>query len=135
MSFVQRRVTILRIRHPRQQGLNEELQWLCSSLGLLGERDKERTCFRLFLEMLKIARKTEGVTSDSLAESLALSRPAVLHHLAALQERGIVIHEGKRYFLCNDSLQGIMHKLQKDAEETLKDLATVAAELDRILER
>ena len=47
------KITIIRIRKPAQSNINKELQWLGSSLGLFGLRDKDKSCFRIFIELIK----------------------------------------------------------------------------------
>ena len=134
MPFIQRRITILSIRRPKQLGLNEELQWLGSSLGLFGERDKDKSCFRMFLELLKAAKMQQGLSSDELAMRLRLTRPTIIHHLDTLQERGLVVHERKKYLLRDESLEQLLRTLRQDMEQTIKQLEQTAKEIDEVLE-
>ena len=134
MPFVQRRITILSIRRPRQLGVNEELQWFGSALGLLGERDRDKSCFRLFLELLKATKTHQGLSSDELAGRLRLTRPTVLHHLDTLQERGIVVHERKRYLLRDENLERLLGALRQDMEEAMRQIEQAAREIDQVLE-
>ena len=59
MRITQHKITIVRINKPREHTLNEELQFLGSSLGLFGLRDKNNSCFRIFIELLKATRKNK----------------------------------------------------------------------------
>src|SRR3989338_4339773 len=95
MVIVEQRITIVHLSKPSHQTINDELQWLGSSLGLFNQRDKDKSCFRIFIELLKDAKQLEnnirGLSSEEMASRLALTRATVIHHLNRLQECGIVV--------------------------------------------
>ena len=62
-----KRFTIIRIRKIPSQDVNQELQWLGNALGLFNLRDKDKSCFRLFIELLKAAKMRVPLSSDELA--------------------------------------------------------------------
>lgn len=127
------RITIVSVRKPNQRSLNEELQWLAHSLGLFGERDKDRSCFRIFIELIKALKTNGGLSSDELAERLGLTRATVVHHLNSLMSRGIVVHTGVRYTMREDSLVALVDDLKRDVEKAMGELRQTAEELDRVL--
>ncbi len=129
-----RRITIVNVRRPREVSVNEELQWFGSSLGLFGERDRDKSCFRIFIELIKAIKAAGGLTSDELAERLGLSRATVIHHLNTLMERGIVVHEGNRYVMRGDRLSLLVDDLQRDMQRAMDDMKSAAEELDRLLQ-
>ncbi len=129
-----RRITIVRVNRPRQASVNDELQWFGSALGLFGERDKDKSCFRIFIELIKAIKETGGLTSDELSEKLGLSRATVIHHLNTLMERGIVRHEGNRYVMRGDRLSLLVEDLHSDMERTITEMRQAAEELDRLLQ-
>ena len=53
MAIIRQRITIINVRKPALRTINDELQWLGSSLGLFNLRDKDKSCFRIFIELLK----------------------------------------------------------------------------------
>ncbi len=129
-----RRITIVRVNRPKQASVNEELQWFGSSLGLFGERDKDKSCFRIFIELIKAIKEAGGLTSDELSEKLGLSRATVIHHLNTMMERGIVLHEGNRYVMRGDRLSLLIEDLHSDMERTITEMRQAAEELDRLLQ-
>ncbi len=129
-----RRITIVNIKRPREVSVNDELQWFGSSLGLFGERDKDKSCFRIFIELIKAIKATGGLTSDELAERLGLSRATVVHHLNALMERGIVAHAGNKYVMRGPNLSLLMEDLQRDMLRSMDEMRKAAEELDRLLQ-
>ena len=130
MVYIRQRITIVNIRKPAEHNVNQELQWLGSSLGLFNLRDKDKSTFRLFIELLKSAKARQTLTSDELAEKLALSRGTIIHHINKLMESGLVIHEGNRYTLRVDNLKSLIDELERDIKRTWEDLKEIAKEID-----
>jgi predicted transcriptional regulator len=129
-----RRITIVNIRRPPQSSVNDELQWFGSSLGLFGERDRDKSCFRIFIELIKAIKATGGLSSDELGERLGLTRATVIHHLNTLMERGIVRHEGNKYVMRGDKLSLLVDDLQRDMQRAMEDMKKAAEELDKLLQ-
>ncbi len=130
MVFIHQKITIIKIRKPTSQDVNDDLQFLGNSLGLFNLRDKDKSCFRVFIELLKAAKQKRPISSDELAYRLQLTRGTVVHHINKLKEAGIVIHEGKRYFLRVDKLESLIQEIRKDMQRTFDDLQTMAKEID-----
>ncbi len=128
-----RRITIVQIKKPKQHSINEELQWFGNALGLFGERDSNKSCFRIFIELLKATKSHEGLTSDELAERLTLTRPTVIHHLNSLMDKGIVVHQMNRYVMRGDKLSELIEDIHKDMDRAFEDMKRSAEELDRFL--
>ncbi len=128
-----KQITIIRIRRGPQQELNEELHWFGTSLGLFGERDKDKSCFRIFLTLLKTRGARETLTSDKLAQGLQLTRGTVVHHLHRLMDMGLVVHEREGYALREQRLDLLVEGLRKDADNTFKELEDAAKELEKKL--
>lgn len=133
MAFIQRRITIVTMRKPARANLNEELQWFGSSLGLFGQRDKDKSMFRVFLELVKAAKTGEPLSSDTIAATLALSRGTVVHHINKLIEAGIVLYDGRHYWLRDNSLELLIEEVRKDTDRTIDDLRKAAREIDQML--
>ena len=130
MVYIRQRITIVNIRKPAEHNVNQELQWFGSSLGLFNLRDKDKSTFRLFIELLKSAKAKQTLTSDELASKLSLSRGTIIHHINKLMESGIVIHEGNRYTLRVENLKTLIDEVEKDIRRACDDLKEVAKEID-----
>ncbi len=131
MAYIRQRITILTLRKPNEPNINSELQWLGNSLGLFSLRDKDKSCFRLFIELLKSAKQHKPLSSDELGERLSLSRGTVIYHINRLIEAGLVIHEGRKYLLRVDSLASLVSEIQKDFQRVFHDLENVAEQIDK----
>jgi predicted transcriptional regulator len=87
----------------------------------------------VFIQLVKAAKKGEGLSSDELASMLGLSRGTVVHHLNRLMESGLVVANKNTYNLRVNNLEVLIDELQRDAERALDDLRTVAKDIDERL--
>ncbi|MBI5798100.1 HTH domain-containing protein [Candidatus Woesearchaeota archaeon] len=124
-----KRITIVRIRAPAQE-ITPEIQWLSESLGLFSERDKDRSCFRLFLAIVQAKRP---VSSDELAYKLNLSRATVIHHLTKLIASGIVVIEDSKYALRAKNLESTLKKMKQDVLSAYEEMEDIAKKIDKEL--
>lgn len=123
-------ITIMRIRKPKTKDLNQDLQWFSRSLGLFKSRDKESSCFRVFMELLK---DNKGLTSDEIAFSSNLTRGTIVHHLHALMESGLVIKRKNKYYLITNNLEYLIKEIKNNIESALDELKETAKFLDKQL--
>ncbi len=115
---------------PDLSNINLNIQYLGSCLGLFGLRDKDSSCFRLFVELVKIAKKKSVISSDELAFKLGLSRGTVVHHLNKLIAAGIVTRADNRYFLVKPTMFQVVEHIEKEVNTLMKNLKKVAKKLD-----
>jgi predicted transcriptional regulator len=125
--------TFIRINRFRTENINQELQWLGNSLGLFNLRDKDSSCFRIFIILVKKAKYNEAVSSDEIAEKLSLTRGTVVHHLIKLMEAGIVVHEKEGYRLRENNLQNLVKNIHQDLENIFAEISRTAREIDERL--
>lgn len=134
MRFFSQKIVIIVNRKPIDRNINTELQWFGNSLGLFNLRDKDKSCFRVFIELLRSTKIRHPQTSDEIASKLGLSRGTVIHHINKLIDSGIVVHENKKYLLRVTNLHELIDEMEKDFSRAIEDLKQVANEIDRKLE-
>lgn len=134
MATYFRKVTIIKIQKPQGRDLNEEIQWFSNTLGLFSQRDKEKSKFRVFLELLKAAKNKRPLSSEQISKRTGLSRATVIHHLNYLIESGVVADFDGKYMLRVNNLEELVVQIQKDIFDVFKDLKEMAEDLDRELE-
>lgn len=125
---------IITSKKPDSSNINEELQWLGGSLGLFNLRDKDKSCFRIFIVLLKETKSRRGLSSDQIAEQTGLTRGTVVHHLNKLMNTRIVKSEESRYFLAVKSVESLINSIQKDVNQSFDELRKIARDLDHKLE-
>lgn len=131
--FIEHKITIISMHKPKIADVNQELQWFGTSLGLFNLRDKDRSCFRLFIELLKSTKMQQPLSSDELADRTQLTRGTVVHHLNKLIDAGIIITHKNKYLLRADTLKGLVEELHKDMEHSFSNLEEIADNIDRKL--
>lgn len=129
-----RKIIIIKSNEPTEDNINNELQWFCNSLGLFGSRDKDKSCFRLFITLLKTLKSGDELNSDQIAEKVGLSRGTIIHHLHKLMGSGLVISRHNTYHLRVDNLRELVDEVEKDINKTLRKLREVAESLDERLD-
>lgn len=133
MIIQSRKITVIKISRPLKREINEELQWIGSSLGLFSLRDKDKSCFRIFIELLKAAKAREPLSSDEIAEHLNLTRGTVIHHINKLMESGLVVRIKNKYMLRVEDMETLIDEIKRDFERTYYNLKQVATDIDRSL--
>ncbi|MBW2991412.1 ArsR family transcriptional regulator [Candidatus Woesearchaeota archaeon] len=127
------RITIIRSSQPEKKDINKELQWFGGTLGLFNLRDKDKSCFRIFITLLKALKENQKLTSDEIAIRTGLTRGTVVHHLNKLMNSGIVIKERNRYILRMDNLEEMVEYIKRDVDEAWNKLREVARDIDEKL--
>ena len=127
------KITIIRSTRPEKKDINQELQWFGGTLGLFNLRDKDKSCFRIFITLLKGLKENQKLTSDEIAIRTRLTRGTVVHHLNKLMSSGIVVKEHNRYILRMDNLEEMVEHIKRDADEAWDKLREVARDIDEKL--
>lgn len=121
-------IRILKVEFSNKRILNEDLQAFSNCLGLFGKRDKEKSCFRIFVHLLE---ERGYLSSEQLAKRSNLSRATVIHHVGRLIDSGLVMKKEKGYFLRFDSLEDLMKDVEKDVFSTFKNLREMSKRIDK----
>jgi predicted transcriptional regulator len=124
------KITIVKVRRNPYENINQELQWFGNALGLFNLRDRDSSCFRIFITLVRKAKRNETMSSDEIAEHLHLTRGTVVHHLTRLMESGLVIRERQGYLLRENTLAQVVKEMKKDSDALFSDLMEVAKEID-----
>jgi predicted transcriptional regulator len=134
MSLIfEKKVTIVKLSRPMNKDINHSLQWFGNSLGLFSLRDRDKSCFRIFIELLKASKAREPVSSDDIAEKLELTRGTVVHHVNKLMNSGIAVRYSGKYMLRVENLSELVEEVHRDLSNTCKELRDIAEEIDKNL--
>jgi predicted transcriptional regulator len=117
------RVTIVRQDSMGDQTINNLLLLLGQSLGLFGHRDKDKSCYRIFIILVRALQAKVQLTSDDLANQTGLSRGTVIHHLNRMMDAGIVTNFRNKYFINYASLEDLVEDLRKGVNEVFDEMS------------
>ena len=118
--MVFKEITIIRLRKQVLPDINDQLQMIGGSLGLFSLRDKDKSCFRIFITLLNSVRHAPGLSSDDLATMTGLTRGTVVHHLNKLMSSGIVEHDRGLYSLTFSTIEELISRTTaKDVDARL----------------
>jgi len=122
---------IRRIRKPLPKKINEDLEWFCKSLGLLGRRDKGKTGLKIFRLLILATREESPLSIEEIVKETKLSRTAVVHHLKTMESLGLIVKESGGYYLREANLEELVNELFLDLERTMKSIREIAEDLDK----
>ena len=129
-----RTVLVKKIRSPAPGDIDEDIDFICKSFGYFSLRDKQDSAGKIFRLLVKEAcGNDEGISSDDIANELALSRGAIVHHLNSFISTGLVIKESNRYRLRSGSLQKSIEEIKEDIDRIFRQMAKIAVEIDEKL--
>ena len=123
------KITIIKLKKPKNK-INEEIQWLGKSLGLFGERDKEKSCYRVFIELLQ---NNKGLSSDEISNKTHITRGTVIHHINKLMDSGMIISQKNKYKLRTRTINKLIKEIEEDVEEIFKEMEKIAKKIDKKL--
>lgn len=132
-GMVFRKITIINVRQAPTNDVNEQLQIIGGTLGLFSLRDKDKSCFRIFITLLHSLRHGHGLSSDEIALLTGLSRGTVVFHLNKLMASGIVEPDHGRYLFTFDSIEELVERVEQNVHKTLAELKDTAKGVDQQL--
>ncbi|MEM5793368.1 MAG: helix-turn-helix domain-containing protein [Candidatus Aenigmatarchaeota archaeon] len=121
---------IKNIRPPINRDPEKDLEWFCETFGILSERDRNKTAFRIFKIFVEKSKKGEKVTINELKDITKLSRTTIVHHLKYLEESGIVVEKKRDYELRRECLHKIVEEVEKDMLRFFDEVKEMAREID-----
>tara|TARA_Y100000034_G_C6684735_1_gene301160 strand:- start:61 stop:438 length:378 start_codon:yes stop_codon:yes gene_type:complete len=110
-----------------------DIQILSQNIGLFNDRDKEKSCYRIFIELIKAKKDQRLLNSQELADKSHLSRATVLHHIEKLISSGIVQEYNHKFTLKEKNLTSTLLSLQKQMNDMYESTLELSKKLDQEL--
>jgi predicted transcriptional regulator len=123
-------IILRNLEKPRIKSLEEDLLWLCDSLGFSSGRDTENTANRIVFSLLEKLSNDEISSSEVLAEDLDMKISRINHHLRNLNDSGLLYRKKRLIYLRGGSLKAAVKEMRKDSERILDELESIAEEID-----
>ncbi len=126
-----REIAIREIEKPNEHDIEKEINWICQCLGL-AERENDLAA-EIFKELIRASKEHSGISSKQITEKKHVTQGAVVYHLNTLMSSGIVIKQGRRYFLRSSSLDETLEEMEQEVLRRLRKLRKLAKHIDEEL--
>ncbi|MBN1170091.1 helix-turn-helix transcriptional regulator [Candidatus Micrarchaeota archaeon] len=104
------------------------LDQIYESLGLGDERDDVGKL--VFRAIVKSTIAGEGISSRDIMELGTVSQAAIIYHLNIFQRAGLVVKEGRSYFLRANNLSNTLEDMESDIRRRFERLKKIAKKID-----
>lgn len=125
------KVVVKKVEKPFSSRLEDELDWICESLGFFEPIDKEKTASAVFKEIIKNAEKGKLLTSTELAEKIGMSRGSVINHLNRLIRSGLVEKQGHYYLPRSKSITRTLEEVEDEIDSIFRRMEQSAKQIDK----
>lgn len=122
---------VRKLRDPTEKDLDEDIEWVCNSLGFITPRDQDKTSFRILKALIKSAKEGKGLTSEELTKKVEPTIGSVIYHLKKLMKAGLVVKMESTYELRMHSLLSTINEIEKDINMTLEGIKKISGDIDK----
>lgn len=123
------KITIVN-KHSVPDNVNDLLLAFGTSLGLFSVRDKDKSCYRIFIVLLEALKVGIELSSDELAMQTGLARGTVIHHLNHLMATGIVTNYKNKYSITVNNLEELVVQMRTGVNDMFDDISVMAKQID-----
>ncbi len=130
MTATLKQFTVNKLREPTEKQVDQDIEWICNSLGFVTPRDQDKTAFKIIKALVKSAKQEKGMSSEELSKIVEPTIGSVIYHLKKLMKSGLVVKLESGYELRMNSLLSTLDEVQKEVNMTLEDIKKVAKDID-----
>jgi hypothetical protein len=113
---------------PKEESIEDDIDYIYQCLGLGDERDEVGKA--VFRALVKSSMRGSGISSRDLMELNEVSQAAVIYHLNLFQRSGLVVKDGRNYFLRAPTLEQTLEEMENDVRRRFEHLRGVAKRLE-----
>lgn len=124
-----RQIVIRYVTVPKaEKDPDSELDYIYQCLGLGDERDEVgRAVFRA---LVKANMRGEGISSRDIMELSEVSQAAVIYHLNIFKRSGLVVKDGRNYYLRGRTLVETLEDMENDMHRRFQNLKEIAKKVE-----
>lgn len=122
--------TVKKLREPVEKQLDEDIEWVCNSLGFLTLRDQDKTASRILNALIQSAGEGKGLTSEELTQRVEPTIGSVIYHLKKLMKAGLVVKLNSTYELRMNSFFKTIDEIEREIISILRDIKKIAKDID-----
>jgi hypothetical protein len=111
----------------RDETVDADIDYIYRCLGLGDERDDVGKA--VFRALVKSSIRGSGISSRDLMELNEVSQAAVIYHLNLFQRSGLVVKDGRNYFLRAPTLEQTLEDMENDVVRRFEHLRAIAKKL------
>ncbi|HSB46712.1 MAG TPA: hypothetical protein VLD37_01770 [Candidatus Bilamarchaeum sp.] len=126
---IYRQIVIRYIAVPTsEKTLDDEIDWIYQCLGLGDERDDVGKL--VFRAIVKAGKSGQGISSRDIMQFGEVTQAAIIYHLNLFQRSGLVVKEGRNYFLRAPTLEQTIFEMEADTRMRFEQLKKIAKKID-----
>jgi hypothetical protein len=124
-----RQIVIRYISIPaNEENIDSEIDYIYQCLGLGDERDD--VGLSVFRALVKASKAGTGISSRDIMALGVVSQAAVIYHLNLFQRSGLVVKDGRMYYLRGRTLGQTLEELENDMHRRFDYLRGIARKVE-----
>jgi predicted transcriptional regulator len=126
---VYRQIIIRYVTVPTEDDdLDAGLDFIYQCLGLGDERDE--IGMMVFRALVKASRQGSGISSRDIAQLSHVTQAAIIYHLNQFRRTGLVVKEGRNYYLKGHTLENTLEEMESDMSRRFERMKKIAKKID-----
>lgn len=122
-----RQIIIRRVDNPPEPTPESKLEWICECLGIDPSDELARGIFK---ELVLASEKGEGVSTREMKEKSNVTQGAIVYHMNSFMRSGIIVKQGRRYYLRSRSLENTIEDIEQDMLRMMSRMRKIAKLLE-----
>jgi len=128
------KITIVKETENPKNNIKALLLLFGQALGLFSTRDRDKSCYRIFIVLVKALKAGVELSSDELAAQTGLTRGTIVHHLNRLMEAGIVTNYKSKYYINYETLEDLVEDMRTSVNAMIDEVKKTAKHIDKALD-
>ncbi|MCL5430213.1 MAG: winged helix-turn-helix domain-containing protein [Candidatus Marsarchaeota archaeon] len=125
------KIIIKTVARPMSNNPEDIIRYICIEFGFSSGLDEDKSVEKILEELAEAARDSRGLTSSELQKDKELARSTVIYHLNRFIDSGLVVKQGRQYYLRAMELSKAIEEIEYDLEKELKKMIDTAREFDK----
>ena len=120
-------IVIRRVEQPPETTPESKLEWICECLGIDRNDELARNIFK---EIVVASEKRDGVSTRDMMEKANVTQGAIVYHMNSFMRSGIIIKQGRKYYLRSQTLTHTIEDIEQDMVRMLSRMRKIAKLLE-----
>jgi hypothetical protein len=113
-----------------EDSIDTEIDYIYQCLGLGDERDDVGLV--VFRALVRASKQGTGISSRDIMQLSEVSQAAVIYHLNLFQRSGLVVKDGRMYYLRGHTLEQTLEEIEGDMHVRFEQLKSIARKIGRV---